>query len=168
MPDSGRAISNTSPLFYLHRINALHLLPALYEQIIIPTAVVAELQAGAAQGEDVPDLSAYDWINQRHAAIPDDLKLIADLGRGEAEVIALAFQFPDTPVILDDRFARRIAARYALKLTGTIGVLLKAKSAGLIPLVSPLLDEMQRAGFHLSEVVKHSALQLSGEKSIIR
>ena len=38
MPD--RVISKTSPLFYLHRLRHLDLLQKLYQQIIVPEAVV--------------------------------------------------------------------------------------------------------------------------------
>lgn len=46
-------ISNTSPIFYLHRLRLLGLLlQELYQKIIVPRAVVAELEAGRRQGED--------------------------------------------------------------------------------------------------------------------
>ncbi len=44
MPDL--AISNTSPLFYLHRLKRLDLLQKLYQKVIVPEAVVDELKAG--------------------------------------------------------------------------------------------------------------------------
>jgi predicted nucleic acid-binding protein len=52
-------ISNTSPIFYLHRLRRLDLLQKLYQEIIVPKAVVAELEAGRRQGEDVPELDNY-------------------------------------------------------------------------------------------------------------
>jgi predicted nucleic acid-binding protein len=45
MPDP--TISNTSPLFYLHRLNHLDLLRQLYQRVIVPEAVVAELKASS-------------------------------------------------------------------------------------------------------------------------
>jgi predicted nucleic acid-binding protein len=55
-------ISNTSPLFYLHRLGQLELLHKLYCRILVPEAVVEELKAGRDQGEDVPDIADHDWI----------------------------------------------------------------------------------------------------------
>jgi hypothetical protein len=52
-----RAISNTSPLLYLHRIEALEWLPRLFEEFWAPTAVVAELEEGRQYGYGVPDFS---------------------------------------------------------------------------------------------------------------
>ena len=43
MPD---AISNTSPLLYLHRINGMSWLPRLFTGIYVPGAVVFELMEG--------------------------------------------------------------------------------------------------------------------------
>lgn len=164
MPDSATVvISNTSPLFYLHRIGQLELLRQLYGTIVVPDAVVAEINAGAAQGEDVPDLLGLNWLVPRSVPVPEVLRLVTDLGEGEVQVLALALENPNALVILDDRLARSLAALNDIKLTGTIGVLLRAKVNGLIPHVGPLLEALQRAGFRVTDEVKSSALRLSRE-----
>ena len=48
------AISNTSPLLYLYRINGLDWLPQLFGEIWVPDAVVQELDEGRKRGFDVP------------------------------------------------------------------------------------------------------------------
>ncbi len=63
-------ISNTSPIFYLHRLRRLDLLQKLYQEIIVPKAVVAELEAGRRQGEDVPEIDSYEWIKIRAIRSP--------------------------------------------------------------------------------------------------
>jgi predicted nucleic acid-binding protein len=55
-----QAISNTSPLLYLYRIDRLTWLQQLFEEIWIPEAVVQELNEGARSGFDVPDVEEYD------------------------------------------------------------------------------------------------------------
>jgi|GEM_PF-2387260 len=80
MPD--RVISNTSPLFYLHRLRRLELLRELYQRIIVPDAVVDELKAGREQGEDVPEVAAYEWIDVRSVRVPEVVALITDLELG--------------------------------------------------------------------------------------
>ncbi len=52
-------ISNTSPIFYLHRLRLLDLLQKLYQEIIVPKAVAVELEAGRRKGEDVPAIDSY-------------------------------------------------------------------------------------------------------------
>lgn len=101
-------ISNTSPLFYLHRLRHLEVLQALYQQIIVPEAVRDELHIGHIQGEDTPELADYDWITIRSVQVPEVLTLITDLGAGEAQVLALALEESGSLVILDDRFARAV------------------------------------------------------------
>jgi predicted nucleic acid-binding protein len=164
MPDPPTfVISNTSPLFYLHRIGQLDLLRQLYGQVVVPDAVIAEIHAGAAQDEDVPDLKALAWIVQRSVLVPEVLRLVTDLGEGEAQVLALALENPNALAILDDRLARSLATLSDIKFTGTIGVLLRAKVNGLILQVAPLLEAMQRAGFRVRDEVKAGALRLSRE-----
>jgi predicted nucleic acid-binding protein len=86
-----------------------------------------------------------------------------DLDRGEAEVIALAQERSADLVILDERLARRHAARLGLKLTGTLGVFLRAKQEGLIARIRPLIDKIQREGIRLSPTVVSRALDLADE-----
>jgi hypothetical protein len=74
-----RVISDTSPLQYLHVIRQLPLLEQLYGQIVVPQAVIDELNVGRQQGYDVPDCSAYDWIQPETVPIPSVLKLITNL-----------------------------------------------------------------------------------------
>lgn len=156
-------ISNTSPLFYLHQIGHLELLQRLYGQIIIPEAVIRELEAGRLQGESVPDVKDYQWIEVRPTRIPDLVRLITDLGPGEAQVLALALEIPNSLCILDDHLAREIAHLQNLRITGTAGILLKAKQAGFISEVAPLLQKLSMAGFRLSEQVKTHILKLAHE-----
>jgi len=59
MPD---AITNTSPMVYLHRIGALNWLPNLFDEVWIPSAVVRELEEGIRRGYDVPAPSEYTWL----------------------------------------------------------------------------------------------------------
>ena len=58
-----------------------------------------------------------------------------------------------TPMIIDERLARRHAKRLGLTLTGTLGVLLKAKERGLVPTVEPLIDELRQGGIRLDDAL---------------
>jgi len=78
--------------------------------------------------------------------------LIADLnlGKGEADVIALASQ-TGLKVIIDDSKARKVAENMGLKVTGTIGVLMKAERLGLIGSAHDKVRELREKGFYVSE-----------------
>ncbi len=161
MPDL--VISNTSPLFYLHRLRCLDLLQKLYQRVTVPEAVVEELQAGREQGEDAPDVAEHDWIFVRPIRVPALIGLITDLGAGEAQVLALALEEPESLVILDDRLAREVAKLQNLRITGTMGVLLRAKQEGHLQAIAPLLNKLADLGFRLSDTVRTSILRIARE-----
>ena len=78
-------------------------------------------------------------------------------------MIALAQELDAGLVIIDERLARRHAERIGLTLTGTLGVLLRAKERGLVSTVAPLIDQLRHGGIWLSEVVVAEALRLADE-----
>jgi hypothetical protein len=167
MPDasSRTCICNTSPLFYLHQIGRLSLLRQLYGRVLTMPEVVAELDAGANVGEDVPNLREHPWIEVSPIQIPSYLDLIADLGRGEASVLALGLEHEGRSLlVIDDKLGRRIARLRNLTVTGTAGVLLKAKQTGLLASLHPVLDDLSARGFRLHSQVVADLLTIADEK----
>ncbi|MFH1335096.1 MAG: DUF3368 domain-containing protein [Candidatus Zixiibacteriota bacterium] len=156
-------IVNTSPIFYLHKLGLLEILNKLYGDITIPEAVKNELEKGYAQGEDVPQLENYPWIQIMNVGMPEYLNLIVDLGLGESEVLAIATNHPSALVILDDKLARRIAEMQKFRLTGTAGVLLRAKEKGLIPALKPVIEKLLSHNFRLKPDLVKTILELAGE-----
>jgi uncharacterized protein len=75
----------------------------------------------------------------------------------------LALESPGAIVILDDNLARFVAQTIGIKVTGTLGILRDAKRAGIIPTVSPLLDQLQGLGFRLAPHTKLAILRQTGE-----
>lgn len=116
-------ICNTSPLVYLHQLGLLHILPELVGHITIPPAVVAELAEGRARGANAPDPARFDWIRVRSPAGASVLRLVTDLGPGEAEVLALAMEGAGSVVVLGNALARHVAETMGIPLTGTGGLL---------------------------------------------
>ena len=86
------------------------------------------------------------------------------MGRGEAEVIALGLEKPSSRLILDDALARRIARLHNLQFTGTIGVIVKAKQAGLLPSVSAVIIALREGGLWLSDALVVEVLRQAGEE----
>lgn len=64
---------------------------------------------------------------------------------------------------MDDRLARQIADLQGLKVTGTVGVLLKAKKKGYIDAVAPLIEKLLSCGFRLSDNLRSNIIRLAGE-----
>ncbi|HLB12979.1 MAG TPA: DUF3368 domain-containing protein, partial [Dehalococcoidia bacterium] len=74
-----------------------------------------------------------------------------DLDPGEFEAIALMREVEAGVLLLDDRRARATGERLGLPLTGTVGILRAARQRGLVPAVVPILEELRRLGFRISD-----------------
>jgi predicted nucleic acid-binding protein len=155
-------VCNTTPLQYLHQAGLLYILPTLYGRILVPMAVTDEIAVGMKAGVNLPDLAALPWIKIRE--VPgSSWPMPRDIHRGEAEVIALAGSLEDPLLILDDLAARRHAKLLGLRITGTLGVLLKAKKSKILESVSPALDRIENAGFRLAANTRRDFLEMAGE-----
>ena len=164
MPDPGRVVvANTTPIIALAIAGQLELLQHLYSNVVIPPAVQSEVLTGGIGGIGVRELQAADWIRVFPLQDSRRADLLTDLDRGEAEVLALAQELNAGLVILDERLARRHAKHLGLPLTGTLGVLLRAKHAQLIPAVQPLIAMIRAGGIWLSEAIVSEALSIAGE-----
>lgn len=164
MPDTSPiVIVNATPIISLALIDQLPLLHVLYGEVLIPPAVQAEVLAGGTHGHGVTELQTAAWIRIAPLSDPRRADLLSDLDRGEAEVIALAQELEAGLVIIDERLARRHAQRLGLTLTGTLGVLLRAKANHLVPTVGPLIRILQQNGIRLAPAVVAKALKLASE-----
>ncbi len=158
-------VSNTSPLTNLAAIGQFDLLRRLYGRLHIAEAVWTELNAGGVQWPGCAHVAAADWI-ERHSIHDQALLAVLqrDLGRGEAETIALGLELEADLVLLDEKEGRHVAQHLGLKVVGVGGILLEAKAAGAISVIRPHLDALrQTAGFYLTDSVYHHLLALAGE-----
>jgi hypothetical protein len=164
MPEPERlVVVNTTPLIALALAGQLPLLRRLYTAVAIPPAVQSEIRGGGPSGIGVRELEAADWIRVVPLQDPRRADLLTDLDRGEAEVLALAQEIYAGLVIVDERLARRHARRLGLPLTGTLGLLLRAKQAQLISEVKPLIIAMRAGGIWLSDALVEEALTIARE-----
>ena len=91
------------------------------------------------------------------------LPLVTHLGDGEKEVLALGLETQDPLLLLDDRDARRYARTLGLEITGTLGLLLRAKERGILNAVQPVLDRLQSLRFRLDVRTRQMVLKRAGE-----
>jgi uncharacterized protein len=160
-----KVISNTTPLLSLLKIGQLDLLERLYERVVVPEAVWMEMEAGKG-GMFYLDLVTLPWVDVQKAQNKAAVQYLADLDKGEAEVIVLAQEIGADLVIIDETLGRSYAAHFRLPFTGTLGVLLRSKKEGYIQSVKPLLDEMRKKGIWISERVFKDVLALAGESPV--
>ncbi|MGA3169394.1 MAG: DUF3368 domain-containing protein [Chthoniobacteraceae bacterium] len=162
------AISNASPLIQLAKIGQLSLLAQLYPRVLIPGAVHREVVAaggGRPGSEGVAQAVADGWLVPTMVSEDKALELLREqLDDGEAEAIRLALGPPAAVVLLDDMAARSIASRLGLQVTGTLGLLLRAKQMGYIAAVQPVIEQLRADGrFHVAPGVVAQVLAAAGE-----
>lgn len=159
-----RVIVNSTPLILLSNINQLEILKKLYGRIVIPQAVYNEVTAkndSACQNLK----NHFDWI-EIESIKNNSQKLMyeAKLHAGEVEVMILAQEEPKADlVILDDNSAKKTAKYLGLAVTGTLGVLLKAKQLYIISSVKLLLDELISNGFYITLEIYNMVLEQASE-----
>jgi predicted nucleic acid-binding protein len=156
-------VCNTTPLVALFLLDQLELLERLYSSIFVPPTVRQEFLAGPLPRDRATVLEHASWIQVVQLESPRRADMLTDLDRGEAEVIALAEEKSADLVIMDERLGRKYVRLLGLPLTGTIGVLLRAKREGLIESVRPLVQSLIGSGFYLAEELVEEALRLAGE-----
>ena len=157
-------VVNTGPVIALGACGQLSLLGALHSRVIMPAEVALELTRGASDAPSgPPSPPSLEWIEVLPTtAIPPPL-LAAHLDQGEASVIALALEQGISLVLIDERRGRMVARTLGLRVTGSVGVLLRAKKAGRLFSVRQCLDQMRAKGVWLSEQLRASALREAGE-----
>ncbi len=155
---------NSSPLIHLAKVGKLELLKDYFTEILIPEAVYRECVVDGKDREDAKRIESASWI--RVVDIKNiDLKkaLNTVLDEGEYEAIVLALQESADLILLDDYEARELARTYGLKITGTIGLLIKAKYEGDISSIGEMLKKLRRTGFWLSDDLYTKILRDEGE-----
>jgi len=140
---TGIVVSDASPIRSLAAVGTLHVLQSLYGRVIIPPAVSRELVAPAST---LPPLSP-ELIESIDVIAPADRALVTRLGSivdpGEAEAIALAIELSCDRLLIDERHGRELASSLGLTITGVVGILIKARDAGLVVAAGPLLMRMK-------------------------
>jgi predicted nucleic acid-binding protein len=120
-------VVDASPLNYLLLLQREILLPRIFNEVIIPEAVLEELKHRSAP-RIVRDwaLTLPDWITTRRA---ERLLTASNLDLGELEAISIALELSAT-VLLDEKKGRAFARAKGLDVIGTIGVLEYASDRG--------------------------------------
>lgn len=166
MPRSGsgpmreRISVNTGPLVALAKADALEVIGQLPFDFICPPAVRRELDEGAKLGH--PAVLA-PWLAVTPLARPIDPVAVTILDAGEAAVIQLALDEGLRRVCIDERRGRQIARAVGLDVMGSLGLLLRAKSEGLIDELRPYIDRLQAAGIWYDRHLIQRVLAAAGE-----
>lgn len=137
-------VSNTTPISnFLH----IHKIPILFEllgTIYIPEAVANEVDSAFASHEQWQEyVGAGRIIVQPISNTVLVKQMVPFLHQGEAEAICLGLEKEAKLCLIDDKDARIVAKWNDLAVSGTLGILLKAKENGLITSVKEMMDRLR-------------------------
>ncbi len=146
-------ITDTSCFILLEKINALHILNDLFFSVLTTPKIAGEY------GKPLPE-----WVIIKPVTnLQRQQQFSQHIDAGEASAIALAAEIDCDYVILDDIAARKFAEKLGLRVKGTVGVLLLAKQTGVIPLLRPYIDLIQKTNFRLSQQLAIQFIQAADE-----
>lgn len=162
------AISDSSTLIHSAGIGRLELLKGFYDKILITPSVwkeVVEEGHGRPGALEVREACSLGWVKVMTPVNESVVRLLKrELHAGEAETIALAIEQQPDVVFLDESEARRVANLYGLRITGIIGILMRAKSEGkIVSLRDELVKLRNEAGFWIDDELYNRVLQSAEE-----
>lgn len=158
-------VSDTTLFSNFIQIDRLDLLPAIFGSTYIPQKVYEEVLMLDTTQIDLTGFTQANWISVRNSSLTQLVEqLLVDLDAGESEAIAHAQELKADYLLTDDSEARKIAQTLGLRVTGSIGILIRAKASGLILEVKDLLDQLiVKAGFWVNKNLYKSILESLGE-----
>ena len=160
MPELKAVVINTTPLIALTAATgSLDVIRSLFSRVIVPYEVAKEIRAGGKDAFGLDIFEKASWLEMKPNPVTLQPYLQNSLDPGEASVIQIALLENLPLVCIDEVVGRRIARLSGLQLTGSIGILLKAKAMGYQISIPEALDRMQARGIWLSKNVIRYALE---------
>lgn len=159
-----KVVVNTTPLIALSHVGQLDILRKLYGEITIPEAVYRELSVKTKSTCKKAVDSSLCWI--RVEKIKNQMAKSmykTQLHDGEVEVMILSLEIGADVVIIDDANAKKHAKYLGLPVTGTLGILIKAKQEGYVYELKPILRQMVENGIYISPKLIEMCLKQVGE-----
>lgn len=154
-------VADASALIALATCDSLALLEIIYGNVIVPEAVVREVNAAGKPQSD--RLHAYLQGKVRQVDMRGFIYLDAFADAGETEAMLLYKEVNADYLLIDDKRGRKVAKINQIRTVGSLGVLLQAKHAGLISQVKPLLEQIASSFIYMSESLIQIVLELAGE-----
>lgn len=157
-------VADTSVILNLCCVKQADLLPSLFREVVIPPEVAREFQRLAAEAPRFAGLTLPTWLRQQACStVPQRLRA-ENLDPGETAALALALEIKADAVLVDERRGHEVARQLGLTSIGLVSILLRAKTAGFLLQLRPVLDALDRdARFWLSDRLRLEVLRLAGE-----
>lgn len=153
-------VINTGPLIAFDRMGCLDEIGLLPFEILCPNEVRHELDEGERAGH--PHINPA-WLGVRALSSPPTAFGLVGLDLGETAVIQLALELGSASVAIDEWKGRRVALAMGLRVTGSLGLLGRAKQLGLLSAARPFVERAARAGIRYHPVIVSAVLEELGE-----
>ena len=158
-------VINTGPLIAMvAATGTLDWLPKLYSRVVIPYEVLLEIEAGGLNNSEIVALRAIErqvLIGRQSTQIT--AAMLRELDLGESSVISSALHHAIPTVAIDEKAGRRMARIHGLKVTGSMGILLKAKRHDFIPNLGECIARMRARGIWISVELIQEVLRGANE-----
>ena len=164
MPDKQSIVINTGPIIALIAARGnLNILKNLYSQVFVTYEVKNEICSQECSHFGANEFLEAKFLVQKEKSLQLSPILKNSLDIGEASVIQYALNNSIQYVCIDEVAGRRIARLNDLKVTGSLGILLKAKNKGIDINIREAIKNMQKKGIFLSNELIQKAIKLANE-----
>ena len=153
--------ADASALIALSVCDSLGLLEALFGTVLVPEAVFFEVAAVDKLQSD--RVRGYLHGKVRTVDMQRFVYLDAFADAGETQAMLLYKEVAADYLLIDDKRGRKVAKINQIKTVGSLGVLLQAKRAGLIPRVAPLIAQIAASPVFMGESLIQTVLDLADE-----
>lgn len=158
-------VSDSTILIGLAKVDRLDLLREAFYEIYVPEEVFKEVTDRGIDKPGAQDIRKSAWIKVRTVKDRTQVNLLmASIDKGEAEVLALSKEMEAELVLLDEEKARKSAVIAGFNVVGLLGILVLAKKLELLDEIKPLIEELGRKKFRISDVIIAEALKQAGER----
>lgn len=125
----------------------------MFGTIVITTQVANEF------GQSLPEwFEVQDPSDRRNHTLMEQT-----VDSGEASAIALALEYDDPLLIIDDLKGRKLAAQLGIAIIGVVGIIINAKISGIVTTVIPILQKIKHSNFRISPQLEKLILDKTGE-----
>ena len=158
-------VADAGPLIAFGRLNKIFILSETLGSILVPETVIRECTADPSRSGAKAIQCAIDDKTitiQADFKNNESMELSVLLGPGETAAIKLARKL-SCGLLIDEKLARGVAAKLHLKIIGSVGVLLLAKRKNIIAEILPIINDLKKVGYYLSDKIIQEAAIIAGE-----
>jgi hypothetical protein len=158
-------VSNTTPISNFLHLGQMEILKTIFKELHVPMAVHSEIETFFSGDHQWQRCLVEDFILKTEVQTsPKIQELMIHLHMGEAEALCLCIENNAKLCLLDDKDARIIARLNKIPISGTLGVLMRAKKMGIIESVKEPMDRL-RTDHHywINDAMYNKVLSLSDE-----